>query len=191
MNQSSLFDEAPQPVETLFFALVPPPGVAQRMRQLASGLQQRHGLAGRLQDADRLHLSLHGLGEYAGLPPGLQDRAGEAAALVRSPPFDLTLDTTLSFARTQGSRALVLSTQSPPPAFAGLHSALALALARCGLGRHAARAIVPHVTLLYDHRMLPQEAAPPLTWTVEHFVLVHSLPGQHRHTHLGRWPLRG
>jgi 2'-5' RNA ligase len=29
-----------------------------------------------------------------------------------------------------------------------------------------------------------------IVWTVRDFVLIHSLLGQTKHVHLGRWPLR-
>lgn len=191
MSQGSLFGgEEAAPVETLFFALMPPPAAAQALARAALELKQRHGLPGKPLDADRLHLSLHGLGEYAGLPPDLEARAREAAALVVSPPVEVRLDQAVSFGNPRAQHPIVLATQTPSAGLLELHRRLGLALARAGLGRHVSKVLSPHVSLIYVQRVLPSEAVPPLEWTATEFTLVHSLPGLHRHTHLERWPLR-
>lgn len=192
MSQGSLFgSEDAAPVETLFFALMPPPATAQALTRMARELKQRHGLQGRPLDEDRFHLSLHGLGEYAGLPPDLEARGREAAALVASPPVDVRLDQVASFGNPRVQHPIVLTTQMPSAGLLELHRQLGQAMARAGLGRHASKALSPHVSLIYVQHVLPGETVPPLQWTATEFTLVHSLPGLHRHTHLGRWPLRG
>lgn len=192
MSQGSLFGgEVSAPVETLFFALMPPPATLQALTRMALELKQRHGLQGKPLDVDRFHLSLHGLGEYAGLPPDLEVRAREAAALVESPPVEVRLDQVASFGNPRAQHPIVLATQTPSAGLLELHRRLGLALARSGLGRHASKALSPHVSLIYVHRVLPGEQVPPLEWTATEFTLVHSLPGLHRHRHLGRWRLSG
>jgi 2'-5' RNA ligase len=52
------------------------------------------------------------------------------------------------------------------------------------------RKFTPHVTLLYDDRMVPEQAVEPISWRVREFVLTHSLLGKTQHVELGRWPLR-
>lgn len=47
----------------------------------------------------------------------------------------------------------------------------------------------PHVTLLYDDRHVAEHAVDTIRWTVQEFVLVHSLVGQTLYIPLGRWPL--
>lgn len=192
MNQESLFggDETP-PVETLFFALMPPPSAVRALTRAALDLQRRHGLPGRPLEPGRFHLSLHGLGEYAGLPPDLQARAREAAALLDSPPVEIRLDQAMSYGNPRDRHPIVLATATPSAGLLELHRRLGEAMARVGLGRHAARTLSPHVSLIYVHRVLAAEPVPAVEWTAGEVTLVHSLPGQHVHTHLGRWPLRG
>ena len=49
---------------------------------------------------------------------------------------------------------------------------------------------VPHMTLLYDTRMVAERPIEPMRLTVRDFALVHSLVGQSRYIELARWPLR-
>jgi 2'-5' RNA ligase len=51
-------------------------------------------------------------------------------------------------------------------------------------------AFKPHVTLLRDPLRAKPLRVNPIVWTVRDFVLIHSLLGQTKHVHLGRWPLR-
>ena len=54
--------------------------------------------------------------------------------------------------------------------------------------RHLAKkAFMPHVTLLYAERSVEEHPIEPIRWTVNEFVLIHSM---HGHVHLARWPLR-
>jgi RNA 2',3'-cyclic 3'-phosphodiesterase len=49
----------------------------------------------------------------------------------------------------------------------------------------------PHVTLLYDKRVIDEQPIEPISWTVREFVLVRSLHGQSRHIDVARWQLHG
>jgi 2'-5' RNA ligase len=71
----------------------------------------------------------------------------------------------------------------------GLHTPLASALKRVGLGAATQRDFRPHVTLTYDEVRAKPAAIDPVAWTVCDFVLVHSQLGKTAHHHLGRWPL--
>ena len=59
-----------------------------------------------------------------------------------------------------------------------------------GFGNHALSHFVPHMTLLYDRRVIAEQATAPVYLTVRDFALVHSLVRQGRHIELARWPLR-
>jgi len=59
------------------------------------------------------------------------------------------------------------------------------------LGERVASSFTPHVTLLYDGRVVTERLVEPIRWTVREFVLVRSLLGKTRHIVIGRWPLRG
>jgi 2'-5' RNA ligase len=43
---------------------------------------------------------------------------------------------------------------------------------------------MPHIALLYGERAVEEYPIEPICWTVNEFVLIHSLNG---HAHLARW----
>ncbi len=51
------------------------------------------------------------------------------------------------------------------------------------------RASRPHVTMLYDRRLVAEQTIEPVRWTVGGFTLIHSLLGRTEHIPLGRWAL--
>jgi len=58
-----------------------------------------------------------------------------------------------------------------------------------GLGRHVTRKFVPHMTLLYDDRVLAPRPVTRIAWAAREFVLVHSLIGRGEYRVLGHWSL--
>lgn len=174
------------PTERLFFAVMPDPSTAARIVELATALCDEHGLTGKLLQRDRLHVTLHHLGDYAGVPPGLLARAQQAAARLRLPAFEVCFDQVGSFAGNR-QHPFVLRGES---GVERLH-ALQQELGRClqGIGNKPGHAFTPHVTLLYDRRRLPLQPVQPLRWHVGEFVLIRSFLGQTRYQLEGRWPL--
>ena len=65
--------------DSLFFALFPDPAAAARIGHLTRRLQDRYALTGRPHATERLHVSLHGIGEYPAFPRDIAARAIEAA----------------------------------------------------------------------------------------------------------------
>lgn len=183
------FDSAPQATDGLFFAVFPDAGVAANAARLASRLRDEHRLTGRPLAAGRLHVSLLHLGDYAGLPPSVVDTALAAAATVAMPPFEVGFDCAMSFAGTPGNRPLVLCAGDGVGALMVFQQALAAAMAKVGLGGRAKSSYVPHMTLLYDGRGVSPQLVETISWTVNEFVLVHSLLGRTQYFPLGRWPL--
>jgi RNA 2',3'-cyclic 3'-phosphodiesterase len=137
-----------------------------------------------------LHISLHALGDYPGLPGALVRTAKAAGAAVSVPAFDVVFDRAMSFTRNGKKRPLVLRAGGDIPALLALHEALGSAMKNAGLGRWAAPHFTPHMTLLYDHRIVMEREIETVRWTVRDFVLVHSLLGQSRYIPLARWPLQ-
>jgi 2'-5' RNA ligase len=179
---------AAQPLtDSLFFALFPDAAAAARIGELTRQLRDKHALTGRPHAAERLHVSLHGLGEYPSFPKDIAARAVEAAAGVTLPPFEIAFDRVMSFSGKPGQLPLVLRVDGVAGVMA-LQNALGNALAKTGLG---ARQSAPHLTLLYDARRVGEQPIDPIRWTVREFVLVHSLLGQTTYIPLGKWPLRG
>jgi len=181
---------APEPPDSLFFA-IRPESIAATLDHLALGFRARHALAGRPLGANRFHVSLHCLGQYFGLPRSLVDRARAAAMSLVAPPFNVEFDRVLSFSRGARERPLVLCGGTGLIALKAFQRNLGQALANAGLGRFRTEGFTPHVTLLYDRQMVAEQRVEPVSWTVDEFVLVHSLVGKSQHRVLGRWPLRG
>jgi RNA 2',3'-cyclic 3'-phosphodiesterase len=175
----------------LFFAVFPEALAAARSRDVAQRLRDQHGLRGRPLAQSHLHVSLHGVGEYPGIPSGVVADACAAAATVSVEAFSISFDHAGSLATKRGLLPLVLRAEAPPAALFGLRLRLGDALARKGLPCGRARSFTPHMTLLYDLRHIETCAIEPVTWIVRELVLVHSRHGETRHIWLGRWPLSG
>jgi 2'-5' RNA ligase len=179
--------EATRPLtDSLFFAIVPDALARASIETVTQDLRDKYALTGKSL-AERLHVSLHGLGEYPSFPDGIAARAIEAAASVAMAPFEVMFDRAMSFSGKAGQLPLVLVGDGTDGVVA-LQQALGGALAKAGL---AARRSTPHLTLLYDVRRVDEQPVVPIGWTVRQFVLVHSLLGRGVYKSLGRWPLRG
>jgi len=191
MNQGSFDGFArPHPTDRLFFAVVPPPAVAERMAALAADLRGQLGLRGRPRPTGHLHVTLHHLGDFVGLPQRLVDEACTAAAGVAWPSFETRFDRAASFRGRPGKHPFVLLGAEGEAGLTGLYQSLGTQLAAAGLARRE-RAFVPHITLLYDARTVAPQPIPPLGWTGAEFLLIHSLLGRTEYHVLGRWSLAG
>lgn len=187
------FDPPPALSDSLFFAVLPDAPAALRIVQIAEQLRSAHGLKGKTLRADRFHVTLRHLGNYAGLPPDVIATAEEVGASVANavPAFELAFDRAGSFSSTPRNRPLVLQGGDGLSALVQLQQTLGNALKKTPLGRWVKPGYTPHLTLLYDDRAVPQQQIETVAWTAHELVLVHSLVGLGRHTHLGRWALRG
>lgn len=185
------FDAAPQLTDRLFFAIFPDAQAAARIAGLAQQLREEHGLRGKPLKTERFHITLHHLGDYAGLPQDLVEAACAAAAGIAAAPFDVTFDRAASFSTAPRNRPFVLRGGDGLASLIAFQQTLGEALKKTVLGRWAKPAYTPHVTLLYDDRSVPEQAVPAVSWTASEFVLIHSLMGQTLHVPLARWPLRG
>jgi 2'-5' RNA ligase len=185
------FESPPEPTDNLFLAFVPPiasvPAIDERVQQC----RRDHGLCGKALASSCLHVSLHSLGKYNGVPPGLVDTTRAAATAMSMPPFEVRFEHALSFQNRRATRPFVLRACGDMVALTAFHRSLGEAMTKAGLGRWVTRHFTPHMTLLYDQRIVEEHAIETLRWTVTDFVLVHSLVGQGTHIHLARWPLRG
>lgn len=168
----------------------PDPQAAQRIIELAETLRAKHGSRGKPIPANRVHVTLHHLGDYCGLPESLIETASTAAARIAMPPFEVALDCIGSFPG-RGKRPCVLRNEAAGTnqALHALQSDLGARLRDAGLGRHIERRFTPHVTLLYDEREVSPEIVQPIVWTVSSFALVHSLLGRGEHRVLAAWDL--
>jgi len=177
--------------DRLFFGLFLDTGMDQKIGQTARKLRTEQGLSGEPLKAGRFHVTLFHLDDYAGLPAETVAAAREAAATLEIAPFEIVFDRVMSFAGKPGSLPFVLRMAQENAALMELQQLLVLALKKAGVVRKARGNFVPHVTLLYDRLSVGEQAIDPIRWTVDEFVLIHSLLGKTQHIPLGRWPLRG
>lgn len=184
------FEPVP-PSDRLFFAIFPDAATAARIAETARTLRDQQQLRGRPLRSERFHVTLHFLGDYAGLPADVVAQAGAAAAGWDAPMFEVAFDHAASFAGHRRDRPFVLRGGDGLDALLGFQRRLGERLAAAGLGRLLDARFTPHVTLLYDEQVVPAQAVAPIAWPVREFVLVHSLLGRGEHRILGRWPLQG
>jgi RNA 2',3'-cyclic 3'-phosphodiesterase len=177
--------------DNLFFGIVSRSNSAAAIFNAADSLRSLYGLNGRLIERERLHVSLHTVGLFDGPPKFMIERACEAGAMVSTSPFPLMFDRVMSFDNKRDRRPLVLRPGYDLASLFTLHSVLGNAMKRARIGRHVMSRFVPHMTLLYDRRVIMERPIEPIQMNVRDFVLVHSLVGQSRYIELARWPLRG
>lgn len=194
LGQAGLGRDLPGPrTDRLFFALYPDAATAARIAQLALQLRAALGLSGWALKTERLHVTLHHLGDHSGLLPGLVEAAKSAAASMVQAPFELRFDRARSLAG-RGKRVHLPFVLLADPVMDGVWSfqrALGRALTRVGLDRPADQAFTPHVTLLYDDQPVAEQPVTPVSWMAGEFVLVHSLLGKSVHIPLERWSFKG
>ncbi|MFZ0269851.1 2'-5' RNA ligase family protein [Caulobacter sp.] len=187
-DQLSLFTSPPV-ADRLFFAIFPDPAAAIDIGRRADGLRDAQDLSGRPLALERFHITLHHLGDHAGVRRDIVAMAGEAAEAITTPPFEVTFDRAGSF-HNGGNNPLVLQGGAGLENLKVFQRELGLAMARTGLGKLADKSFTPHVTLLYDKRLVAEHAVAPIKWTVGGFSLIHSRLGRTEHIALAHWTLR-
>ena len=183
-------DVAPKPTDRLFFAMFPEADTAASIAQFAQDLCRKHGLNGKFHEAERLHISLHHIGDFVGLPPDVLAIASKAAGAtaVAIPPFDIVFDRAMSFVGRPGNHPFVLCGSDGVAALSAFQQTLGVAMTRAGF-RLKKSQYMPHITLLYGDRCIAEQVAEPVAWAVREFVLVHSLLGRNQYVPLARWTL--
>jgi 2'-5' RNA ligase len=190
LQQLSLLEQDDRPRHRYFFGVHVESAAAARIAEATRRWRAEHRLSGAPIPAERLHVTLHHLGDYDAERGGLAATAIEAMNGLEMAPFEVGFDRTMSFWGKQ-SMPFVLCGSVELSGIAALQRALGLSMAKAGLGKWVEKTFTPHVTLLYDDRRVAEQAVEPIRWTVRDFVLMHSLLGETRHTVLGRWDLRG
>lgn len=177
-------------LDNIFFAVCPTEGAANQIHGIARSICDESGLRGRLLDKSCLHVTMHGVGEYEGLPRCKIAQAIEAAGSVSMAALEISFNRAMSFSGGQ-RRSLVLCAAYGQAELRRLHRLPGDAMRKAGLWRTVRSSFAPHVTLLYDSRIVAERSVPPVRWTVREFVLIHSPQGHSRHHHLGRLTLCG
>ncbi len=178
-----------KPTDRLFFALVPDEANSARIEVLSQSLKAIHGFRGALIKPEHLHITLHHLGDYEGVPENIVDMARKAAMSLRSTQFEFSFHRAMSFRRSQSKEPFVLTGADKLEVLKSFQLALSTEMIRAGLKHCIDKKFVPHATLLYDETLVPAHAVEPINWAAKDFVLIHSLLGQTKHIHLGRWSL--
>jgi 2'-5' RNA ligase len=170
------FDSAPR--HRLFFAIWPDAGAIDRLTKLTV-------LPGRPVDPDRLHVTLHHLGDFVDqMPPSLVPTACLAAATIKMHPFKVTFD------RIGGTRGqFLLRAINQLATLLELRHNLSATLTKFSLRGRVNQVFNPHMTLSYDFSDAPEQRIDPISWTVTHFALTESLLGKHKHIKRGSWKI--
>lgn len=176
--------------DRIFFALFPEPGIAQQAVVEGEKVRRQAGLRAAPFRPRKLHVSLHWLGDYAGMRQDVVTRACEAASRLRLASFEIIFDRLGSFKGTPDHHPLVFTASQMSAELTELYVSLGMSLARHGVDSLSG-GFNPHMTLLYGERQLKTNRVPPLRWSVREFWLVHSALGEGRYTPLGRFPLAG
>lgn len=167
----------------LFFAVMLEPKSALQVARLADDFIQENALKGSRIRHDRLHVSLHHVGDYKRLRSATVYAARLAGDGVAVPPCEVTFQSIGTFGAA--TRPLVLL--GPPGPLAPLYDKLGAALRKNGL--QAAAQFTPHITLLYGDTRVPMQAIAPIRIAVTDFVLIHSERGLTKYNLLQRWAI--
>jgi 2'-5' RNA ligase len=176
--------------DNLFFALRPTEATALLADRIADSVIERHGLRGKPLGPRRYHVSVHGLGTFDGRNPGIELKAEDAASRIEFVEFSVCFDRVVSFAGNSNHLPVVLISKGGNEELFDFHRRLGDAMRWSGLARKVRKAFTPHMTLLYDSRMVPEQEIELLQWRVQAFCLIHSEQGFSRHAELRSWPTR-
>jgi 2'-5' RNA ligase len=182
----------PKQPERLFFGLCPDTETALRVDQVRQRFLDQKHWEGRPLKAERLHVSLHHVGDYGRLQTKFLYAARQAGAAISMRPFEVTFRFIKSFEgvpQTDGRprrRPLVLLAEGD--ALSELHKILGAAMKKNGL--RAAEHFTPHMTLSYGPRVIPVQAIEPICFAVNEFALIHSKLWLTQYHVVDRWSLR-
>jgi 2'-5' RNA ligase len=177
--------------DTLFLAIKPDKEAAGRIYRVAETIKHARGFAGDLVDPGRLHTTLFFLGLWEGFSEEMIARIHSAAAELKAAPFEITFDRTMSFLNRRDNYAFVLVGDAGVDRLRAFHRLLGAELTRNGLRRWVHTISTPHVTLLYDKRIVEEQPIEPISWIVREVVLVRSVHRKQKHIDLACWQLRG
>jgi 2'-5' RNA ligase len=172
-----------RPTDRLFWAILPDDEARRRIVERTERLRTTHGLTGRALLPQHLHVTLFHVGDSTEAPTeGVIEAVTERARSVFMPTFKVVFDRAMTFRHG----AFVLASDEGTIGLDVLHQRLTDAFLR----RPApARAYTPHVTMLRDARIVPEEDIEPISWTASEMVLVHSELGRISHNRVAHVPL--
>ncbi|HKU87519.1 MAG TPA: RNA 2',3'-cyclic phosphodiesterase [Casimicrobiaceae bacterium] len=166
----------------MFFALVPPPPLAQSLGALARDVARF--ARGRPVPAENIHLTLAFVDAW---PLARLQELLDIGASLRGEAIELSLDTLGGFRRA--GVAWIGAVATPP--LGALATLLAKALAEAGVALDD-RPLAPHVTLARKCRgPYPDERVAPFAWNADSVTLLESQTRAEgaRYRSIARWPL--
>lgn len=175
----------------LFLALFPEPTDATALSAVSTSLRGHHGLHGACLKPERLHVTLHAVARFGPeepIPLALIHAATAASSAVSHPPIQIAFIQAGSFSNPGDHNPFVLRCDDQSArSIAALRGKLQIGLRRFGL--HPQPSATPHLTALYDRRIVEMHAIAAVNWTALRFALVLSHRGVGHHQHIGVWPL--
>lgn len=175
----------------LFLAITPDAEISKKIGAVAIDLRTCNGLHGKQLQDRHLHMTLHAVaGYHRQIPLHDIEAAKAAAASIRCAPFSIVLDRVGSFsnrAKSQNNAFVLRCDAYSDTAIALLRQQLAVALRRSGL--RPKPTATPHMTLLYDRKVMIERPIEPIRWTATRFSLILSHVGCGHHQSLGEWTL--
>jgi RNA 2',3'-cyclic 3'-phosphodiesterase len=174
----------------LYFALQPPPEVAEQALRLLQSLRPAERFTAKAMPPARLHVSLNWVGGFGRPPTGIVDKARDVGAAVLVRPFDISFNRIGTW-RSGDPPPLVLWGDEGVIGVEGLYKALHRAMVGPGMAPRRETPLEPHLTLMRDQAVMPEAFIDPIRWTAREFVLLQSVYGEGRLDVLARFPLSG
>ncbi len=183
----------PKRPERLFFGLLPDAETSIRVGRFRRRFFNENHVEGAQLKTERLHMSLHHIGDYKRLPAKFIYAARRAAEAVSMSPFEVILCSVKSF---EGAPAIDGRPRRRPLVLLGeggavleLHKSLGAAMHKNGL--RATEHFTPHMTLSYGPKSIPAQAIEPIRFVVDEFALIHSKLWLTQYDLIDRWALQG
>jgi RNA 2',3'-cyclic 3'-phosphodiesterase len=178
------------PLHNFFFAVMIPAAHSVEFKSRFEGFQKIYPFRGKPIEPDRLHLSVCTAYKGNDLPCKVTRNAIRAGDAIRFAPFALTFERALSYQNRQSRKPFVLTAQAGSEAVNGLRFQIGNAYSSLsGSLCYKHQSISPHVTLIWDKVVVPEQPVEPLSMIVQEFALVHSYVGKSRYDIVKQWPL--
>jgi 2'-5' RNA ligase len=172
--------------DAIFFALLPDTAVSFDIHAIGKSLATAYGLIGKPLKPENLHITLHPLGQYDGIPAEILDLAVAVALTIRSAPIEIAFNAVMSFKRPR-NLPFVLCGDDGVVGVSALQKQFSERLKPIIKGGQQS---TPHMTLLYDDKSIARQSIESVRFSANSFALIHSRVGQGQHEILNRWPLR-
>ncbi|MGL4960647.1 MAG: 2'-5' RNA ligase family protein [Inquilinus sp.] len=178
----------PKKPERLFYCLMPDREACGRLVRFIDGFFAENDIRGSRLKTERLHMTLHHIGDFKRLSTALLYRAKLAGKAVSEGQVELRLCSIRSFPPAPNKpnrRPLVLLGDGQR--LRTLFHTLGHAMRTNRF--EAADDFEPHVTLSYSPQFVPVQAIEPIRFVAKDFVLIHSRLGLTQYEVIDRWPL--